>query len=189
VHHTIPSTDPTIRKIYHEQVERIILASFTAGLEGNPGKQVRYVMLKGIDEAVQIAVTVVQAEIQERRTETFFLNAPTSHVTPAGRPSGSAQNSANSRSLNQQTNSAVKPNRGRHRTRNRQPSSDRDRPEATLRCFECDAIGHFARECPTRMHKQNSTHSNAKQGGRPKPSSQNTRRRAADRGSEKHSEN
>jgi hypothetical protein len=146
-------------------------------------------MPKSIDEAVQIAVTVAQAEIQERRNEAFFLDALTLHVTSAGRPSGSAQNPANSRSLNQQTNSAVKPNRGRHSTRIRQPSSDRGRPEATLRCFECDGIGHFARECPTRKHKQNSTHTNAKHGGRPNLSSQNTRRRAGDRGSDKHSEN
>jgi hypothetical protein len=46
-HHTIPTTDdPTIRKIYQEQAEHMILASFTAGLAGNPGKQVRYLMPK-----------------------------------------------------------------------------------------------------------------------------------------------
>jgi hypothetical protein len=58
-----------------------------------------------------------------------------------------------------------------------------------LRCYECDGRGHFARECPTRKHRKNSTNTNAKQGGRPNPCFQNTRRRAGDGGSDKHSEN
>jgi hypothetical protein len=189
-HHTIPTTDdPRIRKIYQEQAKRMILTSFSAGLSENPGKQVRYLMPKRIEEAVQLAVTVAQAELQKRRNKTFLLEAPTLHFTLAGRPLGSAQNPANLCRPSQQTNSVAKPDRGRHRTRNRQPSCDRDRTEATLRCYECDGIGHFARVCPTRKNRQNSTNTNSKQGGLPNPSIQNTRRRIGDREPYKHSEN
>jgi hypothetical protein len=113
VHHTFPTTDdPEIRKIYQKEADRMILDIFSAKLVGTPGMQVRLRRPENIKDAVQIAVHVAQVERQQR--------------CETGRPLESAQNPANSRRPSKQTTSAAKPDQGRHRTRNRQPSSNHD---------------------------------------------------------------
>lgn len=50
-----------MQKVHHEQAERMLLASFMSGLLCTPGRQVPRIM----DEALKIAITTNQAEIQE----------------------------------------------------------------------------------------------------------------------------
>jgi hypothetical protein len=70
---TVPQVeDPVIQRIYYEQAERMLLASFTTGLRGNPVFQVRYSTPKTVQEALQIAITVEQVELQERQNEAFL---------------------------------------------------------------------------------------------------------------------
>jgi hypothetical protein len=45
----------------------MLLASYTSGLRGNPGRQVRYLLPSTLEEAVKIAETVDQADEQENR--------------------------------------------------------------------------------------------------------------------------
>jgi hypothetical protein len=72
---TVPQVeDPTTQKLHYGQTERMLLATFTSGLIGNPGRQVRYSMPRTMEEALQIAITVTQAEIQERRNEAFYVD-------------------------------------------------------------------------------------------------------------------
>jgi hypothetical protein len=74
---TIPHTDdPAAQRIYSEQAERLLLASFTAGLTGTPGLQVRYHMPTTLEEAIQIAITVGQAESQVHTGSAIFLETP-----------------------------------------------------------------------------------------------------------------
>jgi len=63
-----------MQKIYYEQAERMLLASFTSGLLNTAGRQVSYAMPKTMDEALKIAITVNQAQIQERRNEAFYVD-------------------------------------------------------------------------------------------------------------------
>ena len=70
---TLPQVeDPALQKLYCEQAGRMLLASFKSGLTGTPGRQVRYAILKSIDEALKIAIT---EELQERRNDTFNIDS------------------------------------------------------------------------------------------------------------------
>jgi len=50
----------------------MLLPTFIAGMSGNPGQQVRFQMPATADEALQIAITVFEAEAQEKRNLAFF---------------------------------------------------------------------------------------------------------------------
>ena len=72
---TIPRVeDPVTQRINYEQAERMLVASFSSGLLNTVGRQVRYALPKTMDEALKIAITVNQAEIQERRNEAFYVD-------------------------------------------------------------------------------------------------------------------
>ena len=51
---TVPQVeDPALQKLHYEQAERMLLASFTSGLLGTPGRQVRYSMPQTMDETLK----------------------------------------------------------------------------------------------------------------------------------------
>jgi hypothetical protein len=64
---TVPKVeDPNLQKFHYDQAERMMLAAFISGLQGNPGQQVRFRMPRSMEEALQIAVTVHEAEAREK---------------------------------------------------------------------------------------------------------------------------
>ena len=74
-HKTVPQVDdPELQKFHYEHAETMLFASFTSGLTGTPGRQVRFSLPKNMEEALRIAVTVKQAELRERRNETFYVD-------------------------------------------------------------------------------------------------------------------
>jgi hypothetical protein len=64
----------------------MLLASFTEGMIGTPGRQGRYARASSLQEALRIATTVEQEELQEGRSEAFYLEADKQRTTP---PTGS----------------------------------------------------------------------------------------------------
>ena len=60
------------QRIHYENAERILLASLTAGLRGEVGKQVRFRTPSSMEEALRIAPSVDQAVKQERFNEVFY---------------------------------------------------------------------------------------------------------------------
>jgi len=54
--------DPSLQKFHYDHAQRIILSTFIAGLSRNPGCQVRFQMPAAVDLALQIAITVFEAE-------------------------------------------------------------------------------------------------------------------------------
>jgi tRNA A37 N6-isopentenylltransferase MiaA len=64
--------DPVPQRIHRENADRMLLASFVAGLTGVPGKQVRYANPRNIEQALSIAILVQEAENQESFNETFY---------------------------------------------------------------------------------------------------------------------
>jgi hypothetical protein len=50
----------------------MLFASYVAGLNGVPGKQVRYASPVSLEEAIRIAVSVQEAERQEKFNNSFY---------------------------------------------------------------------------------------------------------------------
>jgi hypothetical protein len=79
--------NPVLQKFHYDQAQRMLLSTFIAGVSGNPGQQLRFQMPATVEEALQIAVTVFEAEAQEKRNLAFFriLKLTATLVSP-GRP-------------------------------------------------------------------------------------------------------
>jgi len=66
--------DPQVQRVHQENAERMLLAAFVSGLVGVPGRQCRFSNPQNIQQALSIALTVDQAEKQERFNECFIPN-------------------------------------------------------------------------------------------------------------------
>jgi tRNA A37 N6-isopentenylltransferase MiaA len=66
--------DPIAQRIHHKNAERMLLATFVNGLSGTPGLQVRYANPQTVDQALKIALSVLEAERHERFSESFYTN-------------------------------------------------------------------------------------------------------------------
>jgi len=64
--------DPQAQRIHQENAERMLLAAFVSGLVGTPGKQCRFSNPQTLQQALSIALTVEQAEKQERFYDSFY---------------------------------------------------------------------------------------------------------------------
>ena len=68
----IKSNDTTVQRIHGENEDRICLARFVAGLTGVPGRQVRFASPQTMQQALSIALSVTEAEKQEKSDEIFL---------------------------------------------------------------------------------------------------------------------
>jgi hypothetical protein len=83
---TVPcTTDPVLQQVYNEQAEQLLLSTFSKGIMGTAGRQIRFASPATVEKALRIAVTVSQAEIQEAHDSAFYLDAEVADITPAGR--------------------------------------------------------------------------------------------------------
>jgi hypothetical protein len=64
--------DPAAQLIHKENAERMLLASFVAGLEGQVGMLTKVQNPQNLDQALNIALTAREAVRQEKVTETFY---------------------------------------------------------------------------------------------------------------------
>jgi hypothetical protein len=64
--------DPTAQKVYEENAERMLLASFVGDLAGEIGKLTRIQNPQNLDQALNAALAVREAVRQEKNTETFY---------------------------------------------------------------------------------------------------------------------
>jgi tRNA A37 N6-isopentenylltransferase MiaA len=64
--------DPAAQRIHNENAERMLLASFVAGLAGQAGSQTRFSNPQSLEQALKIALTVQEAEKQETFSERFY---------------------------------------------------------------------------------------------------------------------
>ena len=151
------TNDPIAQRIHRENAERMLLTGFISGLSGTPGRQVRYSNPQSLGEALKIALSVQEAEKQERFNEGFYTKFDES-VRLLSR-SSSPECSSNGGKQHSTDASDVRHRRGQrngkranasrsanHGTRNAQAKT-------ALRCYNCDGVGHFSRDCPTR-HKR-----------------------------------
>ena len=67
---TPQTNDSEAQRMCNLQTTRMVFASFTNGLRGNPGIQTRFAMPSAMDDAVRIAGTIEQAELCKGKSET-----------------------------------------------------------------------------------------------------------------------
>jgi len=65
-------SDPVAQRIHRENAERMLLASFVAGLSGEVGKQVKFQNPQDLRQALTTALAVTEALRQEKFAETFY---------------------------------------------------------------------------------------------------------------------
>lgn len=63
---------PLVQRINHENAERMIIASVVTEHTGVLGHQVRYANPRTLEQVQQIALSVQEAETQERFSESFY---------------------------------------------------------------------------------------------------------------------
>jgi Tfp pilus assembly ATPase PilU len=66
--------DPVAQRVHNENVEHMLLSAFITGLTGAAGRQVRYSNPGTLEQALQIALSVQEAEQQEKFSERFYAN-------------------------------------------------------------------------------------------------------------------
>ena len=148
--------DPVVQRIHNENEDRMLLASFVAGLTGVPGTQVRYQNPPTLVEALKVALAVQEAEKQEKFGESFYASFNNSVRLRSSSPTHHARH-AEIRTQGQRNKCT------RSDQRPRTPGSRNAQAKAAFTCYECEGVGHFSRECPTRLRKEaNSMNSSGK---------------------------
>jgi len=126
----------------------MLLAIFTSGILNTAGRQVRYAIPINMDEALRIAITVNQAQIQERRNEAFYVDEARGSGT-ADRPlrrkryNGTVRNATQHAEISRTQGQKSK---GLYRI----SGNGNER-----KCYGCGGAGHLERECPTRQNRMN----------------------------------
>ena len=147
--------DAALQKLHYEQADRMLLASFTSGLAGTPGRQVRYSMPQIMDEALKIAITVNQAEAQERRNEAFYVDEARGHVKSDRHTRGTRGEAAARKATHYAGAGRTQGQYGREPPKSAKNGDER-------RCYGSGGLGHYARECPTCHNRSNNRNSPSK---------------------------
>ena len=152
---TVPcTTDPLLQQAYNQQAEQMLLSAFTKGLGGTAGRQVRYSSPETAEQALRIAVTVSQAELQETRDSAFYANAEATDITPAGRVREPAGQQAAARQSGGSERRQRRPNLASQRRPQANEAASFGQPRKEITCFECRGYGHYARDCANRRQQQ-----------------------------------
>jgi len=110
------------------QVERMLLASFLSGLQGNIGVQAKIALPATYEDAVKIAVAVEQAETERTRNDnSFYLDRPQNGKKEPDKKGNSRSN----------------------RSPNNRDSKYSESPQQ-YHCWVCGKQDHFAARCPDR---------------------------------------
>jgi hypothetical protein len=142
---TVPCvTDPAF------QAEQMLLSAFNKGLIGTAGRQVRFSSPATAEEALQIANTVYQAEIQEARDNAFYVE----EITPAGRLREPAVHHTTVKKSVGGAANARKPQRADKRYSKRTAAASIGQQRNQIVCYECRGYGHIARDCANRRQAQ-----------------------------------
>ena len=108
-----------------------------------------------------LAVSIQEAEKQEKFNETFYTRFDNSVRLLSGSPSRPTREDSRPRqTADTQARRRVRRQRYDSPSNYSRPSNSETRnaqTEAAVRCFECQGLGRFERECPTRLkRKENS---------------------------------
>jgi hypothetical protein len=130
---TSTSDDPAVLKACSDQADRMVLAAFTNGLGGNPGKHIRYNLPTSIEDAIHLAVTVEQAEACHPKSDAFYLEEKANEIRDR-----KGDRRAQTRDSGWRSNSPRKNGQASDSTERLAVGVDRD---AT--CYSCGGRGHY----------------------------------------------
>jgi hypothetical protein len=136
------------QRIGRENADYMVLASFVVGLTGVTGRQLSYSNQQGMEQALSIALSVQEAQRQEKFKESFYTSIENS-VRLVLRSSERTYRE-DSRSWRPADTHAVNLTRGQHykfphSTGKPMTSGTRRlQTKATLKCYECEGMLHFA---------------------------------------------
>jgi len=140
--------DPAAQRIQNENADRMLLASFVAGLAGEAVRQKRFSNPQSLDQALKIALTVQEAEKQEKFSESFYTSFNDSlRLHSPGRmrrDSHELRGSADARRANNRRQTQRNMTQ-RSRNRTKTSANRNKQTKVALRCYECEGFGHFAR--------------------------------------------
>jgi hypothetical protein len=165
-------SDLVAQRIHRENADRMLLASFVAGLSGKVGKQVKFQNPQDQSQALTIALTVTEALKQEKLAETFYAKLEKS-VRLSTR-----QDDREFAERHSPKRAATHPRARRYARGAERSGTSRSAREAQHRweprCYECEGRGHLARECPTRQKRERTQNAP----GRKNPSERSNRSRS-----------
>jgi hypothetical protein len=138
--------DPAMQKLYQEQADRMLLASFTSGILGNPDRQVRYTFPFSMNEAFRRAI----AYMQERRNEAFILHSESRKHNSADRPNPGERGRDQSKCSTQHIRARPTPKQSNRIS----PGREMERNKSA--CNERRGVWHYAKEYPTRKRRRTS---------------------------------
>ena len=101
-----------------------------------------------MEHAICIAVSVDEAEKQERFNNSFYTRNDSRTYSDSNILSHAAGTRKAGQPAGRRTQAPQNANRARDaNTRDAQTN-------AALRCYECEGVGHYASECPTRIRRE-----------------------------------
>jgi hypothetical protein len=150
--------DPQAQQIHREVTERMLLALFINGLGGDAGKQTRYANPQSMQQALTIALSVYEAEKQEKFNESFYARFDESDLRD-DHPAAPAMNAIVRVAHMTRASSCTSGQYHKHRHSNgkKTPVSEIDRNsriKAALNCYEYQGVGRIAGDCPTGLRRK-----------------------------------
>jgi len=136
----------------------MLLSAFTKGLTGTGGRQVRYSSPATAEEALQIAINVSQAEIQEARVNAFYVDAEVAEITPAGRLREPAVHHTTAKTSVGGAANVREPQRADQHHSKQTAAAINGQQRNQIVCYECRGYGHIARDCANRRQAQGTSH-------------------------------
>jgi hypothetical protein len=117
-------TDDHVPQLIHkEYADRMLLAGFTSKLIGEPGKQVRFRNPQSFEQALTNALSVQQAENQEKFNESFYASCENSVKMVSQSPTRTPHENSRSRHTADTTHAASRI-RGQHNSSSRKQAND-----------------------------------------------------------------
>ena len=111
-------------------------------------------MPSSADEALHIAVTVSEAEIQEMRNNAFYLDSEVADISPASRIREPAGCHTDAKPAATNGDPQCKSSQAGQRRPDKRASTTNAQSGDTVLCYECSGYGHYTQDCVNRLQQR-----------------------------------